>query len=318
MNANSITKVSVFGLGTMGVGIAQVFALANRAVRCFDPQASARDSAVNRIRQELEQTRNAGIIDTAAVEAALERLTICETEEDALRDAEFVTEAIIEDLGIKQELFPRMEHSVSPECILASNTSTYPMTEIAVSMRLPERAICTHWFNPGHIVPLVEVIPGQKTSEETTCTTLDLLEDIGKTAVRVRKEVPGFLVNRIQVALLREALNLLDQGVASAEDIDRAVQSSVGFRLATVGPLRVFDFAGHDVNAPVMDGILKEISSSREVPAIVRRFIQDGNLGVKTGKGIYDYSDTTPEKLREDRDQRFLKIKKLLYPPKES
>jgi 3-hydroxyacyl-CoA dehydrogenase len=312
-NAESIERVAVLGLGTMGVGITQVFALAGCSVRAFDPQEGARQCALERMRTELEQTRDAGITPPEAIEPALARITICESEADALQDAEFMTEAVIENLEIKQELFNRIEAFAPERCILASNTSTYPITEIAKSMRRPERAICTHWFNPGHIVPLVEVIPGEKTSDETTQTSLDLLERIGKTAVHVRKELPGFLVNRINVALLREVLDLLGQGVASAEDIDRAVQNSTGFRLATMGPLRIFDFAGHDVNGPVLDKLLKEISSTTEVPEVVRQLIRDGDLGVKTGKGIYDYSDTTPEKEREIRDQGFLKIKKLFH-----
>ena len=312
----SIEQVAVLGLGTMGVGIAQVFALGGCRVRAFDQSASVRDSTIDRMRTEMEQTRDAGITPADAIDPALSRVTICETEEDAFEGTEFMTEAVVEKLEVKQELFARVEAFAAKECILASNTSTYPMTQIATDMKSPERAVCTHWFNPGHIVPLVEVIPGEKTADEVTRVSLALLERVGKTAVHIRKELPGFLINRINVALLREVLDLLRQGVASDEDIDRAVMSSTGFRLATMGPLRIFDFAGHDVNGPVMDGLLKEISSTTEVPEIVTRLIESGDLGVKTGKGVYDYSHTTPEREREFRDRRFLKIKKLFHDTK--
>jgi 3-hydroxybutyryl-CoA dehydrogenase len=181
-------------------------------------------------------------------------------------------------------------------------------------MQHPERALVTHWFNPPHLVPLVEVVPGPSTHEETTRTTMALMKGIGKQPLWLRKELPGFLVNRIQVAIQREVWDLLDQGVASADEIDDALRGSVGFRMAAVGPLEVHDFGGLDIQTTVYRNLAPQIRGDTEVPALVQALVDQGHLGAKTGKGFHEYPPGRLVERRARRDALFLALVKLLHP----
>ena len=262
-----------------------------------------REAVAGRIEHNLRTAARAGFGEEAAIAPALARFSVCETEAEAVRGAEFVVEAVREDLEVKRRLFNRIEPQVSAETILASNTSSFPISQLAGGLRRPQRALITHWFNPPHIVPLVEVVPGEKTGAEAVQATQDLLEQVGKSPVQLKKEVPGFLVNRIQIAMLREILDLLDRGVADPEEIDRAVKSSIGFRLAAIGPLEVIDFAGLDVTASVYqesgdgDPIRPAASGS-----LLEQAVGSGRFGVKSGEGIYRYTPETAQKRVSERD----------------
>jgi 3-hydroxybutyryl-CoA dehydrogenase len=179
-------------------------------------------------------------------------------------------------------------------------------------MRRPQRAILTHWFNPPHIVPVVEVVPGRQTSDSTTQIAVALLERIGKLPVRLNQEIPGFLVNRVQMAMYREVWDLLERGIASPEDIDRAIRGSMGFRLAAIGPLQVSDFAGLDIVARVYQTLVPDIRRDTQLPAVIARLLNDGRCGVKAGQGIYDYTPQTIERKQARRDRRYLELVKLL------
>jgi len=311
MDIDQIDTVAVLGLGIMGHGIAQTFATAGLTVRCFDTAEEARLSLHGRVRANLQRFREAGLIDADTIEPALARLHVCDQERDAVSGAQYVVEAVREDLEAKQQLFSRIEPWVSQDCILASNTSTFPMTQIAVGLRLPRRAIDTHWFNPPHICPLVEIVPGEKTSAETVQATTALHERIGKMPVRVNQELPGFLVNRIQIAMMREVLDLLQRGVADAEDIDRAVRGSMGMRLAAVGPIAVWDFGGIDTASRAYEHLVKDIRSDRELPKIVEKLVAEGRFGLKTGKGFFDYPPTDSADIIARRDGDYIALLKL-------
>ncbi len=310
---NKIQRIAVIGLGTMGHGIAQTFALAGCQVKGFDEFASARDSAKSRIRQNLVEFVGAGLLDESEIEPVLSRIAICDTEAEAVRDVDCVTEAIIEDLPAKQELFARLEPLVSDETILASNSSTFPISQSGAHLRKPERAIVTHWFNPPHIVPTVEVVGSERTSEGTIEAMIELLRRSGKLAIRINQELPGFLVNRVQIAVMREVWDLFDRGVASVEDIDAAIQGSMGFRLAALGPLKIHDFGGLDIQAAVYRNLAPEIASGTEIPSTVQEIVDGGNYGFKTGKGFYDYPPETADEVRSDRDARYLKLLKMFH-----
>jgi 3-hydroxybutyryl-CoA dehydrogenase len=197
--------------------------------------------------------------------------------------------------------------------ILASNSSTFPISQSGALLKHPERAVVTHWFNPPHIVPTVEIVGSPRTSNETIEAMLELHRRAGKLAIRINQELPGFIVNRVQVAIMRELWDLLDRGVASAEDIDSAVQGSLGFRMAAAGPLRINDFGGLDVLTAVYKNLTPQIASGTKVPATVQRLVDDGHLGFKTGKGFYDYPPDNADAVRSDRDTRYLQLLKLFH-----
>lgn len=314
MISATIENITVIGLGTIGHSVAQVFATAGRQVNCFDPAAEAREALIGRVRSNLEQMVTAGLVEADQIDSIVRRLVVCDCESEALAGAQFVSEAAAEELEVKQELFVRLEQGVERDTILASNTSTYPMTQIAQRMRHRDRALVTHPFNPPHLIPVVEVVPGEETSTATVAAAMTLLEQAGKRPVRLNREMPGFLINRIQVAMVREVWDLLDRGVASASDIDAAVRGTLGFRLAAIGPLEVCDFAGLDIWARVFKNLAAEITSDTELPGSIRTLIDAGNYGTKTGSGFFDYSDSGRLKARtSDRDQGFLKILKLFH-----
>lgn len=265
----SIQNVAVIGLGTMGHGIAQAYAAAGLRVYAFDEVAAARTSLHARVRQNLQQFVRAGLATKRSVEPTLKRIVVCDTLEAAVREAQFVTETVREDLKTKQELLAKLEGMGGPQTILASNSSTFPISASGARLRRPGRAIVTHWFNPPHIVPTVEVVPGRRTSAATTRAALALLTRVGKQAIHLRKEVPGFLVNRIQIAMTREVWSMLDEGVASVDDIDRAIRGSLGFRLAAIGPLEVADFGG-SISMPAFSTISRP--KSAPAPGCPRRW----------------------------------------------
>jgi 3-hydroxybutyryl-CoA dehydrogenase len=309
----SINTVAVLGLGTMGHGIAQVFATAGCRVFGFDEHPDARAGLHDRIRQNLEDFVAAGLVKECEVTGILDRIFVCDQEEDAVVQADFVTEAVREDLDVKQALFERLERIVSDQCILASNSSTYPISQSGARMKTPERAIITHWFNPPQIVPVVEVVPGPRTSEATTRAAMDLMKRIGKKPILINQELPGFLVNRIQAAVMREVWDLVDRGVASPEDIDEAVRGTMGFRLAAIGPLEVHDFGGLDIQAKVFQNLAPEIRSGAELPRSIRELVEAGHFGAKTGQGFHQYPPKRLAERRSRRDRLFLDLLKLLH-----
>ena len=314
MNTTPIKNIAVIGLGTIGHSVAQFFATGGCTVKCFDPQREARETVTSRIHSNLEQMAAAGIVAPNQIDEIIGRLAICDSPAQALEEAEFVSEAAVEDLAVKQELFANLETMVAPETILASNTSSHPMSQISKRMQHRQRALVTHPFNPPHLLPVIEVVPTAETLETVVDSTMELLQRMGKQPVRLRKEVPGFLINRIQTAMVREVWDLLDQDVASAEDIDAAVRGSLGFRLAAIGPLEVCDFAGLDIWARVFGNLSEDIRSSTDLPAGIQKLVDSGQFGTKTGRGFFDYSE--PGQLEDrtsKRDQSFLQILKLFH-----
>ena len=314
MHPVPIQNIAVIGLGTIGHSVAHFFATGGCTVKCFDPQREARETVTSRIHSNLEQMAAAGIVAPNQIDEIIGRLAICDSPAQALEEAEFVSEAAVEDLAVKQELFANLETMVTPETILASNTSSHPMSQISKRMQHRQRALVTHPFNPPHLLPVIEVVPTAETLESVVDSTMELLQRMGKQPVRLRKEVPGFLINRIQTAMVREVWDLLDQDVASAEDIDAAVRGSLGFRLAAIGPLEVCDFAGLDIWARVFGNLSEDIRSSTDLPAGIQKLVDSGQFGTKTGRGFFDYSE--PGQLEDrtsKRDQSFLQILKLFH-----
>ena len=312
MSAETIDTIAVLGLGTMGHGIAQSFAAAGYQVRCYDQSDQTRETLPDRVRANLLEMAKAGVGTRASVDPTLARISVVSNVAEAVGPAQFVTEAVAEDLAIKQNLFVQLESHVAATTILASNSSSFPISQTGEKMQRPERAIVTHWFNPPHIVPVVEVVPGARTANETCRETLQLLQRIGKTPVHLRQEIPGFLVNRVQIAMYREIWDLLSRGIADPEEIDLAIRGSMGFRLAAIGPLQVNDFAGLDVTGRVYENLVPEIRSDTTLPSAIRQLVEEGRFGVKTGQGIFEYTPQIIEEKQSQRDLRYLALIKLL------
>ena len=315
MELDDVKRIAVIGLGRMGHGIAQAFAMGGYEVCGFDMSAEARASANDRISNNLKQFVANDLLSAAEAASVQSRVSVAETEHDAVQGAQFVVEAIAEKLEVKQSFFERIEQSVSPQTILASNSSTFTVTQSCTGMQHPERAVVTHWFNPPHIVPTVEVVPGPNTTEVVTDTTIGLHRKIGKLAVRVRGEIPGFLVNRIQIAMIREVWDMYERGIASPEDIDAAIQGSVGFRLAVCGPLSICDFGGVDIWSTVYGGLAPDLRSDSEIPKAVQQLVAEGRLGTRTGQGLRDYPDGQIDEMTAERDQAMLQLAKLFHSP---
>ena len=303
----------MLGLGTMGHGIAQVFAAAGYLVRGYDDIAGARDSLRDRCRANLKEMAAAGMVERKSIDPVLSRMEVFGSVEESVAGAQFVIEAVKEDLRTKRALFLRLEKVVPPTTILASNTSTFPMTKIAARLKHPGRCVNMHWFNPSHLVPVVEVIPGLKTSPKTLAATIALATSIGKIPISVRKEIPGFIVNRVQAAMVREVWDLWRRGIASAEEIDLAVSGTLGFRLAAIGPLQVCDFGGLDVWSAVYEQLTPGLHSGHVLPPAIQNLVKAGHLGVKSGKGIYSYTPKSIARKQSERDRRFMELAKLLY-----
>ena len=312
MKLGQIENITVIGLGRMGHGIAQTFAMAGFQVRCYDELSKSRNSTLNRIRRNLEKFVSNKLLSADAINPVLSRIEIMESEFDAVEGAQFVVEAIVEDRIAKQELLARIEGAVSDEAIIASNSSTFPISETGRQLRLPNRAIVTHWFNPPHIVPTVEVVPSSSTSKVVAEVTIALHKKIGKQAILLNVEIPGFLVNRVQAAMYREVWDLYERGIASAEDIDSAIQGSFGFRLAANGPLTICDFGGIDIWSTVYKGLAPEIRGDTKIPTAIQKLLYAGRLGVRVGAGFHDYHSEPVEDLSSQRDDLLLKLGKLL------
>jgi 3-hydroxybutyryl-CoA dehydrogenase len=317
MKLEEIQNISVLGAGIMGHGIAQSFLMGGYPVWLYDIRESILETAKKHIEKNLELFSQAGFIGKEDIEPILSRLSITTDLENTVEGSDFIVEAAPEDLSLKQELFQRVESLCRKDTIIATNTSSLILKDIGARVKTKERLIITHWFNPPHIVPTVEVVKGEWTSDETMETAYGLLTKIKKVPVKIYQELPGFLVNRIQVAMAREVFDLYERGVASAADIDKAVKGSFGFRLASIGPLLTADFGGLELWLKVCEHLFLHIQSSTDPPKALQRLVSQGHLGIKSGKGFYDYAiDLSKAELDgaiQERDQEFLHRLKHLY-----
>src|SRR6266516_6493260 len=279
----AVRKVAVVGAGLMGHGIAQVFAGAGWQVGIYDPVPEALASVPARVRANLATT---GQGEGDAVEALLGRIALHNDLAGAVGEAAYVTEAAPEDLALKRELFERLDALAPPEVILATNTSVMSVGEIGSRARRRERVVGTHWWTPPHLIPLVEVTQAETTSLETVERTMALLAAAGKTPVHVRKDVPGFVGNRLQHALWREAIAIVAAGICDAETVDTVVKSSFGRRLAVLGPLENADLVGLDLTLAIHEYVLPHIDHTPGPSPLLREKVAKGELGMRTGQGL--------------------------------
>jgi 3-hydroxybutyryl-CoA dehydrogenase len=275
-------KVSVVGAGLMGHGIAQVFAVAGHEVTITDTVMKNLDTVEARIAANLR--------DLGDDESAVSRVRSCVDLAEAVRDADYVVEAVLEDLPLKQKLFADIERHVRPDTILASNTSVIPITSIMQGLKKRDRALGTHWWNPPFLVPLVEVIETQWTSPQAIAWTMELHQAAGKKPAHVKKDVPGFIGNRLQHALWREAISLVENGICDAETVDAVIKASFGRRIAVLGPLENADLVGTDLTLAIHDNVLSAIDSRPGPSPYLKKLVADGKLGFKSGEGFRKWS----------------------------
>jgi 3-hydroxybutyryl-CoA dehydrogenase len=283
-------RIAVIGAGLMGHGIAQVFALAGHDVVITDSVAKNLETVKSRIAANLR--------DLGDDESAVSRVTPRADLAEAVRDADYVVEAVLEDLPLKQKLFAEVERHVRPDTILASNTSVIPITAIMQDLEKRERALGTHWWNPPFLVPLVEVIATQWTSSQAIAWTMKLHEAAGKKPAHVKKDVPGFIGNRLQHALWREAIALVEQGICDAATVDEVIKASFGRRLAVLGPLENADLVGTDLTLAIHNTVLPAIDSRPGPSPYLQKLVADGKLGFKSGEGFRKWSADEQAALR--------------------
>jgi 3-hydroxybutyryl-CoA dehydrogenase len=283
-------RIAVVGAGLMGHGIAQVFALAGHEVTITDSHRPALDGAKARIATNLR--------DLGDDERAVERVRTVADLGDCVREADFVVEAVLEDMPLKQKIFGEIEKHVRPDTVLASNTSVMPITEIMGGLRDRSRALGTHWWNPPFLVPLVEVIGTEWTSPQSIDFTMQLHADAGKTPAHVKKDVPGFIGNRLQHALWREAISLVERGICDAETVDNVVKAAFGRRLPVLGPLENADLVGTDLTLAIHKVVLSDIESRPGPSPYLERLVAEGKLGFKSGEGFRKWSAEQQAALR--------------------
>lgn len=292
-HAVAVRQIAVVGAGLMGHGIAQDFAAHGYEVRLHDRTDEHLQAAVRNVEGNLEMLAQAGLLTHPQAATARANIEFTIDLRYAAGEADLVVEAVYEDLPLKQQVFRDLDAVCPAHAILASNTSSFMPSLIASATGRPDKVLIAHYFSPPYLVPLVELVPGPSTSDETVTTMHALLMGVGKRPVVVRKEAPGFVGNRLQAALMREAVAIVEEGIASPEEVDAIVRYGFGRRLAAAGPFEVFDAAGWDVAAAVAEQLFPEIASSPEVPASIRERVDRGELGLKTGRGFHDW---TPEK----------------------
>lgn len=287
---SQITHVGVIGAGLMGHGIAQIFALRGYSVVLMDINEELLSKALEGIRSNLVLMAEKGIGRLEDIDPALSRIRTTVDIAEAARGAHFLVEVVSENLELKQEIFKELDSLCPPETILATNTSVISITEIAQKARNRDRILGTHFWNPPYLIPLVEVIRGKDTADWTMDATYDLLKAEGKHPVRVNKDVPGFVGNRLQHALWREAISIVEHGIADAKTVDECIKYGFGLRLPVLGPLETADMVGTDLTLAIHEYILKYIESSPDPSPLLKKKVAEGDLGFKTGSGFREWS----------------------------
>ena len=302
-----LEKTAVIGAGLMGSQIALVLALGSRQTALMSRRQQTLDRALENLRRYAGDLQRHDLLRGETPEAVLGRIHATTDLDQAVDQAEFVVESISENLEAKQVLFERMDAATPRKTILTSNTSGLPITALASCTRHRERITGAHFVQPGHIVPVVEVIRGQETSEETMTRTCALWERLDRIALRVEQDVPGFLINRLQHAVIREAVDLLATGVADAESIDLAVQLGLAPRFTIAGPLEQRDINGLKMHSQVAGHLWKTLAGWEQALEFLQDMVARGETGLESGRGYYDWSGQDPVEVRSAKDEQLLR-----------
>jgi len=303
-------KLAIIGSGTMGHSIALNAAWSGLMVRMYGLNEADLNKGLEGIRNKLLVLSQNGLISAQDIEEIQARVSITQSIEEAVNDVSFVIECIPEDLGLKQQLFNHLDEMCAPDVILATNTSGLSLSLIASGTNNPGRTIVAHFWNPAHLVPLVEVLRTDKTSDDTFDRTISLLKLMNKKPIEVKKEVPGLVGNRLQFALFREAQYLLEEGIASKEDIDAAVTYSIGRRLPITGPILSADMGGLDVFASISDYLFEDLSKSDRSFSTLVKLVEQKKLGNKTAEGYYKWDEDFSARVNQAREKELIRYLK--------
>lgn len=313
---NEIKRICNLGCGTMGFGTAIDFARHGYDVNMFGRRDASIERAMGNIRATLAIMKANGLLNDEEEVALLQRIHGVTTIEEAARDADFVIESVAEDMAVKQQVYRDLEGFLPPDVIFATDSSGFSPTEVSSVLDHPERFVVAHFWNPPHLMPLVEVVPGEKTSQETVDITWQLMEKIGKKPAALLKEAPGFVGNRLQFALLREVLHCVKEGIATAETVDFICKYGIGRRLGVTGPLETADLGGLDVFYNISAYLNADLADDKVGSSVLKQCVDEGRLGAKTGTGLYPWTPDELEHIETTREEVLIEWLKKINPVK--
>lgn len=300
-------RVTILGTGTMGHSIAISVAEAKYPVTIYGLNDEEIDQAISGIQQKMTVLIENQVFNQEEYHSLFEHIRFSKNLQEATEDASIIIEAIPENIELKQNVLQEIERYCQIDTIFASNSSSLPPTRIAEKLEYPERMVGTHFWNPAHLIPLVEIIRGKKTKDEYIDRIYTFLQRINKQPIMVEREVVGFIGNRLQFALLREAQYLYESGVASIEDIDKAVELSIGRRLSVTGPLMTADLGGLDVFKAISDYTFPDMSNQTEAFSSINELVKEGHLGEKSGQGYYEWPLDKIKKIKQAREKELIR-----------
>jgi len=303
-----MTRVAVIGLGTMGAGICAVMARAGNDVSAWDIEPEAMETAA------ASMPVIGNVLDALdmPVADAVKSVSFTGTLSEAVQGCDLVLENVPEKLELKRDVFEQIVGHISDTCILASDTSGIPISKLQAGMPSPERIVGMHWSNPPHIIPMIEVIAGSETEGKTVDWMIKFIKSLNMLPVKVDKDVPGFVENRILYAIMREAVDLVERGVIEPEHLDTCVKWGIGYKLAVVGPMALLDMAGLDIYKSVSSYLNADLCDRKDISPYVTAKTDSGDLGLKTGGGIYSYTPEELATIRSIRAKQFIAVRKAL------
>jgi len=308
MSNTSFRTAAVIGTGMMGPGIAGALALGGLHATILSRSEESAAKGLAAARAQLRILADNALAEMIEVREAFERLTASAMFDRSVGNADLVIESIPENMDLKQKLFARMDSLAGKSAVLASNTSGLSITAIANRCRHPERVLTTHFWNPPHLMPLVEIVQGAKTSPQVAQSVRELMAACGKVPVVVKRDRPGQLGNRLQMALVREAAYIVEEGIADVEDVDLVAKNGFGLRMPAYGIFEHQDAVGLDMGLSIVDYIAQDLYNLPKAPNIYRAKVAHGDLGAKTGKGFYDWSKKSIDEVKADRDQFVIEV----------